>query len=110
MVGKIEVWAQSVDRSASLRYRQRQHPGRATEAHRRASDHAPAFGANHNRAPMLIGKVKIETAGMLSDADIDRPFGAIKLRACFEQIERRDDGRSFRRSPGLLVVATAQPR
>jgi hypothetical protein len=37
---------------------------------------------------MLIGKIKIEAAGMLSEADIDRPFGSIKLRVCFEQIER----------------------
>src|SRR6516225_1087107 len=45
---------------------------------------------------------------MLGDADIDRPLGAIKLRAGFEQIERRGDGRPFRRGPGLLIVAAAQ--
>ena len=37
---------------------------------------------------MLIGKIKIEAAGMLSDADIDRALGTIELRACFEEIER----------------------
>jgi hypothetical protein len=34
---------------------------------------------------MLIGKIKIEATGMLSETDIDRPFGSIKLRACFER-------------------------
>jgi hypothetical protein len=37
---------------------------------------------------MLIGKIKIEPAGMLGDAGTDRPLGTIKLRAGFEQIER----------------------
>src|SRR6516164_8171736 len=105
MVRKIEVWGQSIDRSAALGYRQRQHPRRPTEAHRWASDHAPAFGANYHGPPMLIGEIKIEVAGMLSDSYIDRPLGGIKLRACFEQIERRGDGRSARRGPGLLVIA-----
>jgi len=36
---------------------------------------------------MLIGKIKIEPAGMLGDAGIDRALGTIKLRAGFEQIE-----------------------
>jgi hypothetical protein len=37
---------------------------------------------------MLIGKIKIEPAGMLGDAGTDHPLGTIKLRADFEQIER----------------------
>jgi hypothetical protein len=37
---------------------------------------------------MLTGKIKIEPAGMLGDASIDRSLGTIKLRAGFEQIER----------------------
>jgi hypothetical protein len=37
---------------------------------------------------MLIGEIKIEPTGMLSDAGIDRALGTIKLRAGFEQIER----------------------
>ena len=37
---------------------------------------------------MLIGKIKIEPAGMLGDARIDRALGTIKLRAGFKQIER----------------------
>ena len=48
----------------------------------------PAVGANRNGAPMLIGKIKIEPAGMFGDAGIDRALGTIKLRAGFEQIER----------------------
>jgi len=37
---------------------------------------------------MLIGKIKIDTAGPLVDADTGRPLGTIKLSAGFEQIER----------------------
>ena len=48
----------------------------------------PAIGANRNDTPMLISKIKVEPAGMLSDADIDCPLGTVKLRACFQQIER----------------------
>ena len=45
---------------------------------------------------MLIGKIKIEAAGMLGNADIDRPLGSIKLRARFQEIERRSDHRRAR--------------
>jgi hypothetical protein len=58
---------------------------------------------------MLISKIKIEPAGMLSDTHIDSPLGSIKLRARFEQIERRPDHRRARSSPGGLVVAAPQP-
>jgi hypothetical protein len=34
---------------------------------------------------MLIGKIKIEPAGMLSDAGMDYPLAAIKLRARFNR-------------------------
>jgi hypothetical protein len=30
---------------------------------------------------MFVGKIKIEAAGMLSNADIDRALGSIELRA-----------------------------
>jgi hypothetical protein len=39
-------------------------------------------------ARQCSGKIKIEPAGMLGDAGIDRALGTIKLRAGFEQIER----------------------
>ena len=74
-----------------------------------ASNHSPAIGANRNGTPVLIGKIKIEAAHMLSDADIDRPLGTIKLRARFEQIERRPDHGPARCGPSRLVVASAQP-
>ena len=88
LVRKIEEGLQGFDRSAALRYRQRQHTRGSTEPHWRASEHSPAVGANRNGAPMLIGKIKIEPASMLGDARIDRALGTIKLRAGFEQIER----------------------
>jgi hypothetical protein len=88
LVRKIEEGLQGFDRSAALRYRQRQHTRGSTEPHWRASEHSPAVGTNRNGAPMLIGKIKIEPAGMLGDAGIDRALGTIKLRAGFEQIER----------------------
>jgi hypothetical protein len=37
---------------------------------------------------VLIGKIKIDAACMLSDADADYPFGSIKLRTRLKQIER----------------------
>jgi len=58
---------------------------------------------------MFIGKIKIEAAVMLSDADIDRALGSIKLRAGFEQIERRPDHRRTRGGPGGLVVTSPHP-
>jgi hypothetical protein len=39
---------------------------------------------------MLIGKIKIEPAGMLGDAGIDRALGTIKLRAGFESRSSAD--------------------
>ncbi len=38
------------------------------------------IGTNRNGMPTLAGKIKIELAGMLSDAGMDYPL-AIKLRA-----------------------------
>jgi hypothetical protein len=58
---------------------------------------------------MLIAKIKIEAAGMLSNADIDCPLGSIKLRAGFQEIERRPDHRRARCGPGRLVVAPPHP-
>jgi hypothetical protein len=37
---------------------------------------------------MLVGKIEIDPAGMLSKAHADRPLGGIELCARFEQIER----------------------
>ncbi len=37
--------------------------------------------------PTLVGKIEIDPAGILSDASMDDPLGAIKLRAGFEEIE-----------------------
>jgi hypothetical protein len=58
---------------------------------------------------MLIGKIKIEPAGMLGGADAYRPLGTTKLCARFEKIERRPDGRGARRGPGRVIVAVPQP-
>jgi hypothetical protein len=58
---------------------------------------------------MLIGKIKIEPAGILGDADTDRPLGSIKLCARFEKIERRPDHRGARSGPGRVIVAAPQP-
>jgi hypothetical protein len=44
----------------------------------------PPIGSDLNGTPELVGKIKIEAAGMLSDADMDRPLESIKLRARFE--------------------------
>jgi hypothetical protein len=54
----------------------------------RASEHSPAIGANRNGTPMLVGKIEIDPARMLSNAHADPPLRSIKLRARFEQIER----------------------
>ena len=58
---------------------------------------------------MLIGKIEIEAPRMLSDADTYGPLGSIKLRARFEEIERRPDYRRARSGPGGLVIAAPQP-
>jgi hypothetical protein len=58
---------------------------------------------------MLVAKIKIEAAGMLSNADIDRPLESIKLRAGFEKIERRPDRRGAHSGPGFLVIAAPYP-
>ena len=94
MVRKIKVRTQSVDRSAALRYWQRQHTWRPAEPHWRTFEHAPAIGSNLNSTPVLIGKIKIDAIRPLSDADTDRPFGSIKLCT---RLERRAPTQSLRR-------------
>ena len=46
---------------------------------------------------------------MLSKADINRALGSIKLRAGFEQIERRPDHSRACSGPGRLVITTTYP-
>ena len=88
LVRKCSGTGEGLRLSAALRHGKRQHTGAPTEADRGRSKHLPAIGSDLNDKPTLIGKIKIEATGMLSETDIDRPFGSIKLRACFEQIER----------------------
>lgn len=40
--------------------------------------HAPSIATNRNGTPTLVGKIKIEPAGMLSDAGMDYLLAAIK--------------------------------
>ena len=70
---------------------------------------APAVAINRYGTPMLVGEIEVHPAGMLSETDIDRPFGSIKLRARFEQIERRPDNRRACCGPGRLVITAAHP-
>ncbi len=46
---------------------------------------------------------------MLGNTDIYRALGSIKLRARFQEIERRRDHRRTCSLPGGLVVAAPQP-
>jgi hypothetical protein len=59
---------------------------------RKRQPHGEGFAAEHadpklvrsnpaHERPTLVGKIKIEPAGMLSDAGMDYPLAAIKLRA-----------------------------
>src|SRR6516164_2971548 len=88
---------------------ERQHSGRSAEPHWRTFNHSPAIGSDLNRTPVFIGKIEIESAGMLSDANTDRALGGIKLCARLKQVECRPDRRRARGSPGRLVVAAPQP-
>src|SRR5204863_3911375 len=58
---------------------------------------------------MLVGKVKVEAAVMLSNTDIDRTLGSIKLRAGLEEIERCPNLGRARSGPSRLVIASAHP-
>jgi hypothetical protein len=46
---------------------------------------------------------------MLSDAGMDDPLGAIKLRMGFEQIERRAEHRRAGGGPSRAVIAAPHP-
>jgi hypothetical protein len=67
---------------------QRQHARRSAEAHRRRADDAPSVGSDLDGAPALIGEIEIDVAGMLRQANMDCPFGALKLSLRLKEIER----------------------
>jgi hypothetical protein len=67
---------------------QRQHAGRPAEAHRRRADDAPALRSDLDRTPALIGEIEIDVAIVFGEANMNRPFGTIKLGVRLEQIER----------------------
>src|SRR5262245_8578768 len=96
-------------RSAWLRHRERQHARWPAEAHWRASDHSPPAGTNLDGAPTLVRKVKVNVAGMLGDADVDRPLRGVELSLRLEQIERRPDRLGAQGLTSLLIMATSQP-
>jgi hypothetical protein len=52
---------------------------RSAEAYRRRADDAPTVGADLDGAPAFIGEIEMDLAGMLGEADMNRPLGAIKL-------------------------------
>jgi hypothetical protein len=66
---------------------QRQHPRRATEAHRRRADDAPSVGSDLDGAPVFIGEIEIDVAGVLRQANTDFPLGTLKLSLRLKQIE-----------------------
>ena len=62
--------------------------GWPAEADRRTSKHAPSIGSDLDRAPLLIGEIEIDVAGMLGDADMNGTLRSVELRPRLEQIER----------------------
>jgi len=64
-----------------------QQPGGPAEAHRWLRDHPPSVGPDVHGAPGLIREIEIDVAVVLGDANVDRSFGAVKLRLRLEQIE-----------------------
>src|SRR5260221_8143228 len=82
---------------------------RAAEAHGWRADDAPAVGSDLDGAPALIGEIEIDAAGMLREANMDRPLGAVKLSLRLKEIERRPNFRGARRRARSFVMAAPQP-
>jgi hypothetical protein len=97
------------ERSSLLRHWQRQQAGRPAETHRRLRHDPPALGADLGRLPSGIGKIEVDAALVLGDADMDHPLGALELRPRLEQIKRRIERRGARGVPCRLVIAPPQP-
>ena len=57
-------------------------------------DHLPAVGADLDRAPARIGEVETDAAGLLGEADVDRPLRSIELGSGLDEQALSDiDGR-----------------
>jgi hypothetical protein len=56
---EVEERQECFERSAVLRNRQRQHAGRAAEAHRRNFVHVPALGSDFNGPPAQMTAVHV---------------------------------------------------
>jgi hypothetical protein len=67
-------------RPSPLRDRQLQQARRPAEAHRWISNDRPSARPNLDRTPRLVGKIEIDPAVPLGDADMDRALGTIELR------------------------------
>src|SRR5262249_50483256 len=85
--GQIEKGCELLDGAACLGHWQRQHARRAAEAHGRRADDAPSAGSDLDGAPVFIGEIEIDVAGMLRYANTDFPLGTLKLSLRLKQIE-----------------------
>jgi hypothetical protein len=81
---KIQQCSEAFDRSASLRYRERQHASGATESDRWRGHDLPSVRPYLDGSPLRIGKVEIDATVMFGDPDVNRAFRAVKLGARLE--------------------------
>jgi hypothetical protein len=61
------------------RDRERQHAGSPPKPHRWTRDDFPAVWSNLDRAPALVGKIKIDESILLGDAQENRSLRSVKL-------------------------------
>jgi hypothetical protein len=54
--------------------------------------HAPSIATNRNGTPTLVGKIKIEPAGMLSDAGMDYLLRRSRAGTCVCARHHRSNG------------------
>src|SRR5262245_41493692 len=99
---------QQVERSVTLGERERQQSRRSAKANGRLINDPPAARCDLDCLPVRIGKVEVEAALVLGDAQVNRSFWRIELGPRFELIKCHLDGHGARGCPGRFVVGTPQ--
>jgi hypothetical protein len=69
----------------------------------------PSIASDLNHAPLVVGKVQIDSTVMLGDADVNTPPGPIKLCPGLKQIEGRADRPGAGGGAGGFVMFPPQP-
>src|SRR5262249_12691205 len=107
----VEVFAEPINRAASNRQWQRQHPRRPAEAHRHllAVEHLPTASVDLDRLPSLVCETDVDPLPRSAHTGEHVSLWPIDAGLLFNKTKRLLQGFGARRRSFSLVIGTDKP-